>query len=233
MRRSLCVVSIVACLLSFLLCAPTSVLCSYRISPSPSTSSHLLRDVSTVSTFNVTQYLGRFYQVYSNFVISSLIEKDAVCLTADYALLPSHNGTGLELWEMDMNEYRGSDKRNNATGYMYVPDSTHPGAFMIKQNVSPVATPYWILAVGPVVNDQYEWSIVSDNWLLELYVLTRDVKRFDSLYDQQVQQLLSQFGFNWPWNKPIRNDQTNCNYLPPQIKTTNQQTKQNPQIIIN
>ena len=70
--------------------------------------------------------------------------------------------------------------------------------------------PYWILELGPVVSGNYQYSIVSDNLALSLFVLARDVDEFYKLYDTTVLESLKEFGFTKPWNSPKTMNQTNC-----------------------
>ena len=44
-------------------------------------------------------------------------------------------------------------------------------------------------------NNQYEYSIISDNGALGLFVLARDVPRFEALYEAEVEDFLFQNGF--------------------------------------
>ena len=70
--------------------------------------------------------------------------------------------------------------------------------------------PYWVLELGPIVDDLYDYSIVSDNNAISLFVLTRDVDRFYKLYQGIVDESLKEFGFTKPYNKPEIMNQTNC-----------------------
>ena len=70
--------------------------------------------------------------------------------------------------------------------------------------------PYWVLELGPVVDNYYDYSIVSDNNALSLFVLTRNVDRFYELYNDDVLISLDEFGFNKLYNSPIEMNQTNC-----------------------
>ena len=79
---------------------------------------------------------------------------------------------------------------------------------MELQGQSPA--PYWVLELGPIVEDQYDYSIVSDNKAISLFVLTRDVDRFYKLYQEQVDASLKDFGFTKAYNKPEIMNQTNC-----------------------
>ncbi len=50
--------------------------------------------------------------------------------------------------------------------------------------------------MGPVVDEQYDYSIVSDSTKLSLFVLTRDVERYFAQYDAQVMAWLAANGWN-------------------------------------
>jgi hypothetical protein len=73
--------------------------------------------------------------------------------------------------------------------------------------------PYWVLELGPIINGLYDYSIVSDNMGLSLFVLTRDVDRFYELYDNIVLKSLNEFGFNKAFNTPLVMNQTDCNLV--------------------
>ena len=66
------------------------------------------------------------------------------------------------------------DLQDSITGYAYYKNDDCCGYLTVKLDGTPEA-PYWILELGPIVNDYYEYSIVSDNIALSLYVLARNV----------------------------------------------------------
>ena len=69
-----------------------------------------------------------------------------------------------------------------------------------------------MLELGPIVDGYYDYSIVSDNLKLSLFVLTRDVDRFYKKYDTDVNISLENMGFTRNINKPDTMKQTDCNY---------------------
>ena len=66
------------------------------------------------------------------------------------------------------------------------------------------------MELGPIVDGFYDYSIVSDNNAISLFVLTRDVERFYKQYQEQVDKSLNDFGFTKAYNKPEIMNQTNC-----------------------
>ena len=85
-------------------------------------------------------------------------------------------------------------------------------------NPPPFPAPYWVVGLGPMnaANDnKYDWAIVSDDNMLSLFVLARDVAQFNVEYNAEVQATLKTLGFTKITNKPIPTTQTpDCNYAP-------------------
>lgn len=75
---------------------------------------------------------------------------------------------------------------------------------------------YWIINLGPINSDGlYDYSIVTNNAHGEqLYVLARNVTKFENVYEHDVLQKLEAYGFNKTFNKPLKTNQKNCNYQP-------------------
>ena len=70
--------------------------------------------------------------------------------------------------------------------------------------------PYWVLELGPIENKQYQYSIVSDDKAISLFVLARDVEEFQEKYEDQVLVSMKEFGFTKSLNKPVPMNQTDC-----------------------
>ena len=87
-------------------------------------------------------------------------------------------------------------------GYAFVPNSSEPGQFSLKLDNVPFTGSYWVLALGPVVKDLYEWSIVSDRSSATLFVLARNVTSFKINYDDDVLRKVGKLGFKG-FSKPI------------------------------
>ena len=76
-------------------------------------------------------------------------------------------------------------------------------------------TNYLVFGLGPVVDGKYDWSLVSDPTGITLYVLTRDVARFSSLYEADVLAHVKSLNFTGVLNRPHESSQKNCKYVPP------------------
>jgi hypothetical protein len=62
------------------------------------------------------------------------------------------------------------------------------------------------------MNDQYQYSIVSDDKQVSLFVLARNVEDFYSKYNTQVLDSLKRYGFTRAINEPLIMNQDNCDY---------------------
>ena len=161
------------------------------------------KEYEAVSELNINQYIGKWYQVYGdNF--NKLFQGDGKCSTAHYTINEGNNSVSVLNKQIDEN-----NKLDTIAGYAYYKDDDCCGYLTVQLRDIPEA-PYWVLELGPVVDDYYDYSIVSDNKGLSLYVLARDVDRFFKLYNDDVLNSLTEFGFTKFFNTPVIMEQNNC-----------------------
>ncbi len=164
--------------------------------------------LSPVPELNTSLYYGRWYQAYSDLAVIATFENNSYCVTADYAPYP--NGTiSVENRERN-NNVTGPERR--ILGWASTPNADEPGKLEVHLQTTHFGAPYWVYALGPVVEDQYDFSVVSDSLLLTLFVLTRNLTRFFTDYDTQVRAFLNTSGFTQFWNTPLQTIQDGCNY---------------------
>ena len=160
------------------------------------------KEYKAVDYLNVDQYLGKWYQVYSDKFDDSF-QKNGRCSTANYGLLENNNISVLNK-ELDEN-----DKIDSITGVAFYKEGDCCG-YLTAQLKDLYPAPYWVIELGPVVNNYYDYAIVSDNKAVSLFVLSRNVTEFFNTYNDNVLKSLEDFGFTKPWNSPKLMDQTNC-----------------------
>ena len=98
------------------------------------------------------------------------------------------------------------------TGKAYYDEGNSGGELTVDLKGTPSPAPYWVVELGPVVDDLYDYAIVSDNNQISLFVLARDVNIFLKLYDQEVLDSINDMGFTKFYNKPKLVNQTDCPY---------------------
>jgi lipocalin len=164
--------------------------------------------LSQVTEFNRTQYLGRWYQIYSDLFVDATFENSSFCDTADYAINPNNT---ISVWNRER-QYNVTGPERQIFGWADVEDPTKPGELTVHLQTTEFPAPYWVYQLGPVVKDQYEYAVVSDPLKLTLFVLARNVTKFLDKYNRNVTDYLTEQGFTGLVNSPIVTAQEGCEY---------------------
>lgn len=164
----------------------------------------------TVTELNTTQYLGRWYQVYSDLAVELSFENNSLCDTADYGINP--NGT-ISVLNRER-QYSTDGPERIIYGWADVANQSEPGQLFVNLQTVPLPAPYWVYQLGPATynGSMYEYSIVSDPLKLTLFVLARNVTTFMANWSATVMSTLTNLGFTNILNIPILTPQTNCTY---------------------
>jgi lipocalin len=164
----------------------------------------MVEEYAPVSNVDLSMYSGRWYQVYKD-VFDMTFQGEGRCAVADYTILEDKVGV--------LNSQINKDgKVSQISGFAFYEKNNSGGELSVTLDGVPRTTPYWIIELGPIVNNQYDYSIVSDNNRISLFVLTRDVERFKETYDKEVKNRLNELGFTNQINKPKEMSQENCDY---------------------
>ena len=106
----------------------------------------------------------------------------------------------------DENVHTKANKSHNNLPMFLLHNNLIPCTFFLVSD--------WIFKLGPLVNGQYQYSIVSDGGGLGLFVLCRDPPTFEELYEAEVLEYLSLTGFT-ETRAPIKEYQgPDCDYPP-------------------
>lgn len=166
--------------------------------------------IDTVPQLNLTQYVGRWYQVYDDRTTEYFIEEGCYCSLADYGL--SDNGSITIRNTCRRKAPNGT--LHTVSGLAYRPDPDQQGKFIAKlTGIS--ALNYWVIQLGPATFNKtlYQYSVVSDPDKLQLIVLARNVTGFMIDYAEKVRLQLHYQGFTNFLNKPIVTYQgSDCKY---------------------
>ena len=156
------------------------------------------KEYKAVDELDLNKYVGSWYEVYGdNF--DKTFQGNGKCVKAFYKF-NDYNVSVLNS-QLDKN-----DNSDSITGFAYYKEGDTGGYLTVQLKDLPEA-PYWIIELGPIYNDMYDYAIVSDNAKLSLFVLTRNVSRFYKEYDETVLNSLEDFGFNKLFNKPLEINQ--------------------------
>jgi hypothetical protein len=153
-----------------------------------------------ITEINTTMYIGRWYQVYgapTNVVFQGF----GKCITADYGILQNGNISVLN------SQLNLKNNLEQISGYAYYKNISEPGKFTVHLDDVPVDAPYWIVKLGEIIDNQYQYSIITTPSGFSNWILTRNITRFYELYDKEVKEYLYTNAYNW-----VTIDQDNCIY---------------------
>ena len=106
----------------------------------------------TVSELKLDSYLGHWTQVYGA-PTNTIFQGYGTCITADYALLDNGN---INVVNTQLDENKEIEQIN---GYAYYKNTSEPGKLTVHLESVPVDSPYWIIKLGEIQNNQYQSSI--------------------------------------------------------------------------
>ena len=159
--------------------------------------------IKTEPNVDVKSYLGLWNQVATS--RSSALLGTGIRFTNVTARYDILNNSDISVYNS------GFNKNNNYTsiqGYSYVTGKSQTKRKLHFEGV-PVDGNYWIVKLGPIIENKYDYAIVSgplsNNFAtrFSLYVLCRNKSRYKKLYDKEVRNWCKENGFKFWWNKYI------------------------------
>jgi lipocalin len=158
------------------------------------------------------QYLGHWYQAYSDLAVTATFENASYCVTADYEMNP--NGT-ISVWNRER-QYSVTGPTREIFGWATATNMSAPGELTVHlQATGGFGAPYWIYELGPVVagpnnTEYYSYSVVSDPLRLTLFVLARNLTEFAYVWAAGVLGRLAEAGYTGWLNTPTATVQEGC-----------------------
>ena len=143
-----------------------------------------------VNKLDINKYLGNWYQVYgapTNVIFQGYGE----CLTAQYELIDDGYVSVLN------SQINSNNELEQISGYAYYTNISEPGKLTVHLDGTPVDAPYWVVNLGEIINEQYQYSIISVPSGISLWVITRDVNNFYEKYDKEVKHYLDNNNFKY------------------------------------
>lgn len=156
-----------------------------------------------VEDLDLVKYQGTWYEVYDDLFDESF-QKGGSCVRADYSI--NEQGT-VDVLNREVNK---KGEIESIVGVAYYDEGNTGGDLTVDLEGTPYPAPYWVIGLGPIVDDLYDYSIVSDNMRLSLFILARNVSRFLDIYEDSVMDFVYDMGFTHVYNMPKLVNQTNC-----------------------
>ena len=157
-----------------------------------------------VSDLDIPKYLGTWYQVYYDDF--DKLFQNGKCSTAEYSMGEDN------IVQVLNKELDKDNKPQSISGIAYYKEGDSGGYLTVKLENN-IPAPYWVLQLGPIISNSYQYSIVSDDKGISLFVLARNVDDFYKKYNEEVLQFINDNGFDKKWNSPKMINQTNCAYF--------------------
>jgi lipocalin len=145
---------------------------------------------TTINELNINSYLGHWFQVYGA-PTNTIFQGYGTCITADYGLLD--NGY-VSVLNSQLNKNKELEQ---ISGYGYYKNISDPGKLTVHLDGVPVDSPYWIVKLGEILDNQYQYSIITTPSSISLWVLSRDVDNFNKLYSAEVKSYLDEYNFKY------------------------------------
>lgn len=153
-----------------------------------------------IDKLDVAKYLGKWFQTYgapTNIVFQGY----GKCITAEYGPLPDGNVSVLNA------QLNAKNELEQIAGYAYYKNVSEPGKLTVHLDGTPADAPYWVVALGEVKNQQYQYSIVTTPSGISLWVLARNVEIFLREYDAEVRAFLDEGSYKY---MAIEKDRVRC-----------------------
>lgn len=139
--------------------------------------------IETVDELDVSKYIGLWYQVYGS-PFDFTFQGYGKCITADYELLP----TGiLTVFNTQLNV---KNELQAISGYAYYENKNEPGKLTVHLDGSPKDAPYWVVKLGEIYDEEYQYSVITTPTGIAMWVLARNVDTFTQKYDLEVRKYL-------------------------------------------
>jgi len=113
------------------------------------------------------------------------------CITADYSILDNGDINIINA-QLDKNK-----ENDQITGYGYYKNISEPGKLTVHLEGVPVDSPYWIIKLGEIKDNQYQYAIITVPSGISLWVLVRNLNNFTELYDKEITSFLNDYNFKY------------------------------------
>jgi len=158
-------------------------------------------DTPRSDAFDLDYYVGNWYQISD---IPQFYEKSCKdCTQAVYWVASPNN---VSVLNMAVNPQTQSICK--IQGYAYATNPRTPkDLFVVFPSINSPPMPYSIIDLGPIVNGQYSYSVVSNPARSTLYILARTRTIPASLYQTLIADLKQK---GYPVNELVLTNQQNC-----------------------
>mmetsp|Transcript_18559 Transcript_18559/g.47177 ORF Transcript_18559/g.47177 Transcript_18559/m.47177 type:complete len:187 (-) Transcript_18559:1917-2477(-) len=147
-------------------------------------------DVPVVASFDVTRYMGKYYEIATSPSSRNTFERGCECTFAQYSL----RSDGTVAVNNTCSRHGAVD---SALGTATIPDPTQPAKLAVSFGGPP--GPYWVIELGPNYEYSVVWSCTAVPVLGDvdyMWVLSRQPTMDEQLYQQLLKRAQALTGFD-------------------------------------
>lgn len=193
-----------------MLCTFLIPIFGFLITNNETINSNILKPIKVVneSEFDLDKYIGSWYQVATSESTSLFgTGPKFTGVSAFYdKIISLPNTTNISIFNFGFDSNR---RPTSIQGFSYSDTNENPAKRKVKFDNVFFEGSYWIVRLGPEVNDYYQYAVISGpissyfGTRFSLYVLARDRDKYSQFYKQEVKDWCYENGFIFPWNKYI------------------------------
>lgn len=168
---------------------------------------NFIKPLEVEKNINLDFYIGRWYQAATSRSTALLgTGPNYTDVTADYNCIDDCKYNNISVYNQGYDE-NGVFK--DISGYSFVEDGEESGKRKLRFYNLPVEGNYWIAKLGPIIDEQYQYSIVSGpinkyfGSRFSLYVLSRNITNYLENYEKEVKIWCQENGFTYHWNEYV------------------------------
>jgi apolipoprotein D and lipocalin family protein len=169
---------------------------------------NFLNPIEVAKNITLDYYTGRWYQAATSRSTALLgTGPNFTDVTADYYCIEDCLYNNISVYNQG---FDGEGVYKNISGYSYLEEGEEESAKRkLKFYSLPIEGNYWIVKLGPVIDFQYQYSIVTGpiskyfGTRFSLYVLSRNITEYIDNYEEEVKEWCKNNGFIYNWNEYI------------------------------
>ncbi len=140
-------------------------------------------NIETVPSLDINKYVGSWYQVYDN-NYNKLFINNGECIRHNYY---RNFNTLMHVNYLDLNDENKTIANLSAE---LLTDKENEGKFSLADS-NYIGSNYYVTKLGPVVDNKYDYAVVTDSLGLSLFVLTRSLDSFYINYKLEIDTFLN------------------------------------------
>lgn len=166
-----------------------------------------LSPIDVAKNITLEYYTGKWYQAATSRSTQYLgTGPNYTDVTADYYCIDDCSNNNISVYNQG---FDNEGLYTNISGYSYVDDGEESARRKLKFYSLPFEGNYWIVKLGPVIDEEYQYSIVSGpiskyfGTRFSLYVLSRNITHYLENYEEEVKTWCVDNGFKYNWNEYV------------------------------